>query len=204
MLAIPNSAPAHSWPFSHALKNIEEFVQRIASLCFTCLADSYRYCTRSLRIFIEPTKLKIGYINKEVDKPRILITGLNEPFQVINALKKYTEQDVRWININELKNEAQKLKRDKDLLLVVFYREVGVNTPIRAFVHFDGVLHSYAETVKSFSKRGGILLIDPKDSQLEKDIQEQAKSQVPELKMDATISRNLWTLATRIQALFQS
>ena len=150
--------------------------------------------------------LKIGYADEQAYKPQIIITGEKTDLVVIQALKKYTQQTLTWINLPDLETESKKYDLNKDLLLLLIEKDLG-NTPIRGF-EFDKTLRQYTDLIFSFKRKAALVIVDPQEGKKIEEIKHQANLQLPDnLKKQVIVTNSLWQsrflVAQQIQNLFE-
>jgi hypothetical protein len=154
--------------------------------------------------------LAVGNVDEQGHRPRIYITGEKTHNFVINALRKYTNQEIISIDLKDLAVKAKDFDLDKDLLLVVIEKVPG-NCPIRGFAEWDGPLNQYKSTIFSFKKCAALVVVNPSEAKTIEQVQEQANYQLPnEMKKNViyphqywTTSNNQWAITKKVQELFQ-
>lgn len=117
----------------------------------------------------------------------------------------------------KLLQPAKEYDRDKDILLLVIRKTAG-NHPVRGFAEYDGPLNAYKKHICCFKRRAALVIINPDEKHKERDVQQQAKIQLPEMiltaekekplkevsNMNAVVDgSSLWDTAILVQELFK-
>jgi len=185
----PNNAQNHNEPslFSKIVNYLFEILENLGS------------AAKSLFV-AEPLNIKSypdGY------KPKIVITGEKADYAAIEALQRYANHQVEYVNLGDLEQKSKELDVNKDLLIIGVQRYPGSN-PLRLFSFVDGPLFKYKDAIMKFNNRGALIFLHPSETTSEEAIKNQIHKQLKEMKGELVYPSYGRRVALAVQKLFSS